>query len=53
MPAQFIQEELAEIESLDLENDAVIIKLAEKYNVSRQAMTFRLSWLCSTIKKNI
>jgi Zn-dependent peptidase ImmA (M78 family) len=45
MPAQFIQEELAEIELLDLENDAVISSLADKYNVSRQAMTFRLSYL--------
>jgi Zn-dependent peptidase ImmA (M78 family) len=45
MPAQFIQEELAEIELLDLENDSVISSLADKYNVSRQAMTFRLSYL--------
>jgi Zn-dependent peptidase ImmA (M78 family) len=44
MPFQFIQEELAAIEVLDLEDDS-ISKLAEKYEVSTQAMAFRLSYL--------
>jgi Zn-dependent peptidase ImmA (M78 family) len=44
IPVQFIQEELAAIEVLDLEDDS-ISKLAEKYEVSTQAMAFRLSYL--------
>jgi Zn-dependent peptidase ImmA (M78 family) len=44
IPVQFIQEELAAIEVLDLEDDS-IANLAKKYEVSTQAMAFRLSYL--------
>jgi Zn-dependent peptidase ImmA (M78 family) len=45
MPVKYIQEELAEIESLDLEDDSIIASLAKKYEVSTQAMAFRLAYL--------
>lgn len=45
MPACFIQQDLAEVKGLDLENDAMIADLATKYGVSTQAMTFRLAYL--------
>lgn len=45
MPASFIQQDLAEVEGLDLEDDAAIADLAKKYGVSTQAMTFRLAYL--------
>ncbi len=48
MPASFIQQDLAGIEGLDLEDDAVIAELAKKYGVSTQAMTFRLTYLGHT-----
>lgn len=45
MPASFIQQDLAGVEGLDLEDDAAIADLAKKYGVSTQAMTFRLAYL--------
>lgn len=45
MPAHFIQQDLAEVEALDLENDATIAELAKKYQVSTQAIAFRLTYL--------
>lgn len=45
IPVQFIQKEFAAIEGLDLEDDSAIAQLAKNYQVSTQAMTFRLSYL--------
>lgn len=45
MPVSFIRQDLAEVEGLDLEDDATVSGLAEKYGVSTQAMTFRLAYL--------
>ncbi|MDI9636216.1 ImmA/IrrE family metallo-endopeptidase [Geitlerinema splendidum] len=45
MPTSFIQQDLAGVEGLDLEDDAAIADLAKKYGVSTQAMTFRLAYL--------
>jgi len=45
MPTHFIHEDLATIEALDLEDDSLISGLAKKYEVSTQAMTFRLAYL--------
>lgn len=45
MPMGFIQQDLAEVDALDLEHDATIAELAKKYEVSVQAMTFRLAYL--------
>lgn len=45
MPMQFLQQDLAEVEALDLEGDATISELAKKYEVSAQAMAFRLAYL--------
>lgn len=45
MPVSFIRRDLAEVEGLDLEDDAAVSILAEKYGVSTQAMTFRLAYL--------
>ncbi|MFQ4138106.1 ImmA/IrrE family metallo-endopeptidase [Nodosilinea sp. PGN35] len=45
MPVSFIRQDLAEVEGLDLEDDATVSGLAEKYSVSTQAMTFRLAYL--------
>lgn len=45
MPQQFIQEDLAEIDAVDLEDETVIAKLARRYGVSTQAMIFRLAYL--------
>lgn len=45
MPASFLEEDLAGIDHLDAEDDSdksEIKKLAERYRVSTQAMTFRL-----------
>lgn len=45
MPVSFIRRDLAEVEGLDLEDDATVSVLAEKYGVSTQAITFRLAYL--------
>ncbi|HIK19291.1 MAG TPA: ImmA/IrrE family metallo-endopeptidase [Leptolyngbyaceae cyanobacterium M33_DOE_097] len=45
MPPHFIHEDLTLIDALDLEDDSLISGLAKKYEVSTQAMTFRLSYL--------
>lgn len=43
MPQRFLAADLDEEESLDLVNDSVIEELAKRYDVSVQAMTFRLA----------
>lgn len=45
MPGHFIERDLAEAEAFDLESDAKVSKLAEAYEVSSRAMTFRLAYL--------
>lgn len=45
MPMHFIHKDLEAIEALDLEDDSLIFGLAQKYEVSTQAMTFRLAYL--------
>ena len=46
MPLKFLEADIEEMESFDLlDDDKVIKKLAAKYGVSEQAMTFRLSYL--------
>ena len=45
MPAKFISKDLAEIEAFDLFDDEYLNKLADKYQVSTQALTFRLAYL--------
>lgn len=45
MPMHFIHKDLEAIEALDLEDDSLIFGLAKKYEVSTQAMTFRLAYL--------
>lgn len=47
MPKDFIEDVFDEngIDMVDLENEAVITMLAKKFNVSVQAMTFRLMYL--------
>ena len=43
MPARFLERDLEKIDGLDLDNETVVARLAEKYGVSTQAMTFRLA----------
>lgn len=45
IPVRFIQQDLAEVDALDLEHDDTLTELAKKYQVSVQAMTFRLAYL--------
>lgn len=45
IPNSFIQQDLAEVDALDLEDDSTITKLAKEYEVSVQAMAFRLAYL--------
>lgn len=45
MPAKFISEDLAMVEALDLFDDEYLRNLADKYQVSTQALTFRLAYL--------
>jgi Zn-dependent peptidase ImmA (M78 family) len=45
MPAKFISKDLTDIEAFDLFDDDYLEKLADTYQVSRQALTFRLSYL--------
>lgn len=45
MPVRFIQQDLLEVDTLDLEHDEIIGTLATKYAVSVQAMMFRLAYL--------
>jgi Zn-dependent peptidase ImmA (M78 family) len=45
MPVNFVQQDLAKVEGVDLESDAIIAELAKKYEVSIQAMSFRLAYL--------
>ena len=45
MPKHFVASDLDEIDDVDLVDENVIAGLANKYGVSTQAMTFRLSYL--------
>jgi Zn-dependent peptidase ImmA (M78 family) len=45
MPALFIEEDLDGTDEIDLEEDDFIEELAEKYEVSKQAMMYRLNYL--------
>jgi Zn-dependent peptidase ImmA (M78 family) len=45
MPVPFLEQDLAEIDAVDLEDETVIAKLARRYGVSTQAMVFRLGYL--------
>jgi Zn-dependent peptidase ImmA (M78 family) len=45
MPASFIERDIQRISAFDLMDEDVIAKLAERYGVSTQAMTFRLGYL--------
>ena len=45
MPAKFLKNDLAITKPVDLEDEEVISKLAKRYKVSTQAMTFRLAFL--------
>ena len=45
MPAQFIQNDVEEIGTLDVVDEEILQNLADRYGVSVQAMTFRLAYL--------
>lgn len=45
MPAHFLEEDMEEIGALDLLDEKILKQLADKYEVSTHAMTFRLSYL--------
>jgi len=45
MPASFIEQDLANLETLDLLDDEGLKILADKYKVSTTALTFRLAYL--------
>ncbi|MGD9724443.1 MAG: ImmA/IrrE family metallo-endopeptidase [Pirellulales bacterium] len=45
MPKEFLDRDLADIDSVDLVDEEVIADLARRYGVSTQAMTFRLGYL--------
>jgi len=45
MPRRFLEEELAAIDVMDLEQEEVLKELADRYGVSTQALAFRLSYL--------
>jgi Zn-dependent peptidase ImmA (M78 family) len=43
MPASLLESDLERIDVVDLEDEAIVAKLATRYKVSTQAMTFRLA----------
>jgi Zn-dependent peptidase ImmA (M78 family) len=45
MPARFLEKDILSIDAVDLDDESVIAKLAARYGVSTQAMTFRLAYL--------
>lgn len=45
MPASFLKEDVKEIGVVDLDDERAVAKLARRYGVSTQAMTFRLAYL--------
>lgn len=45
MPAAILEADLEKIDVVDLEDEVTIAKLADRYKVSTQAMTFRLAYL--------
>lgn len=45
MPVSFIEQDLAQFDALDLSGDENLETLAQKYEVSIQALTFRLAYL--------
>jgi Zn-dependent peptidase ImmA (M78 family) len=45
MPSRFLEKDIQAIDSIDLDDESTIAKLAARYGVSTQAMTFRLAYL--------
>jgi Zn-dependent peptidase ImmA (M78 family) len=45
MPTEFLKQDIAEVDLLDLFDEDGLKSLAEKYKVSTQALTFRLAYL--------
>ena len=45
MPAEFLEADLDAVDAVDLVEEGLITKLAQRYGVSAQAMTFRLAYL--------
>lgn len=45
MPADLLAEEMEKIDIVDLDDETVVARLARRYGVSTQAMTFRLAYL--------
>jgi Zn-dependent peptidase ImmA (M78 family) len=45
MPAAFLEEDVAALEWTNLLDEEVLLPLARKYQVSTQALTFRLAYL--------
>lgn len=45
MPADFLIRDLSKMESIDLSNESALKGLAKKYQVSSQALAFRLAYL--------
>ena len=45
MPASFVKQDVEDIGTIDIIDEEVLQELAAKYNVSTQAMTFRLAYL--------
>jgi Zn-dependent peptidase ImmA (M78 family) len=45
MPSKFLEDDLDKLEAVDVEDEAVVARLARRYKVSTQAMTFRLAYL--------
>lgn len=45
MPVKLIDRDIQEVDAVDLNDETVIAKFAERYGVSTQAMTFRLAYL--------
>jgi Zn-dependent peptidase ImmA (M78 family) len=45
IPSSFLEDDLDRVEFVDLEDEAVVSRLAKRYKVSTQAMTFRLHYL--------
>jgi Zn-dependent peptidase ImmA (M78 family) len=43
MPISLLEKDLEKIDVVDLEDEAIVAKLAARYKVSTQAMTFRLA----------
>lgn len=49
MPESLVREAVAQL-AVDVEDDAAVVELAKRFDVSRQAMTFRLVNLLATAR---